>query len=145
IPSPPDGGKAEQELTQLVRNVGPLYNDSFDLLVDFGASARVQAIDQEIWLRDRMMGGYYFVTQRMRTVEATTALYRGPFIPQPESTIPGVSMASLYGTDLVVVDRFTGMLDISYQAAWDLGVSLAQNDVTVSTALMSLRRRLHIP
>ncbi|KAF4497946.1 hypothetical protein FAGAP_5893 [Fusarium agapanthi] len=95
------------------------------------------------WLKRRLEAGYTLVKHRLQTGEQTFSLFRGPFIPQqPSGSELGNAEASGHGSGLQIIDRSTGIIDITYSAAWSLGRSLAIENSSFTTALSALRARI---
>lgn len=95
------------------------------------------------WLSARLENGYTFVHHRTFSGERTTAIYRGPVIPTP--SIGHRTWPSQTGMDLQIFDSQTGMIDISYSVAWELGRTLASTDRAYTAAMMKLRSEcLHL-
>ena len=77
-------------------------------------------------LSDRMLDGYSMTRYRTQTGEETAAWIRGPFVP---TTVKHeVRNASHSGTELQVLDKVTGIMDVTYSVAWQLGKTLALAD-----------------
>ncbi|KAH6949753.1 hypothetical protein BKA56DRAFT_434004, partial [Ilyonectria sp. MPI-CAGE-AT-0026] len=91
----------------------------------------------------RLRDGYVFVRQRVQTGEVTTALSRGPLLPTdapaPPLT-PKWTTQSNFGTDLQILDKELGTMDISYSTAWSLGKIMAIADSSFAMALGRYRK-----
>jgi hypothetical protein len=89
--------------------------------------------------------GYTALNHQTRQGDQTVSWYRGPLVPfQPPSTIfipPPDANSDLPATqintadELVRYDPGTGMMDLSYAAAWELGRLLALQNKSFSVAL----------
>ncbi|KAL7947491.1 hypothetical protein V8C42DRAFT_287691 [Trichoderma barbatum] len=100
--------------------------------------------DHSLWLHNRIRDGYLLKPFTSSSGETSTVLFRGPFTPTlPTKHLGSVKPSSTTGTDLRVVDSKTGLLDISYQSAWQLGRLLAAGDAAFNTSLLRLRGRIH--
>ena len=77
-------------------------------------------------LRDRLDDGYALTRYRTQTGEETVAWTRGPFVPNIVEPVERASSQS--GTDLQVIDLKTGIMDVTYGVAWQLGKTLALAD-----------------
>ncbi|MCJ1406597.1 hypothetical protein MMC19_000663 [Ptychographa xylographoides] len=118
--------------TQSLRNPDPLLARSID--------------PKDAWVKKRMLAGYSLGRYRPQTGETTMCLFRGPLIPNDpfDSSLSGRDLPSSdVGSDLAVVDREVGMLDISFQLAWSLGRTLAMADRGFSAAWFRLRTVVH--
>lgn len=93
-------------------------------------------------LGKRMKEGYTMQRHRTRTGEVTSSFFRAALIPVAPGE-PAWTAMSRCGSDLQILDRDTGMMDITYSAAWQLGKSLAIADAAFTTALTRLWNSLH--
>jgi hypothetical protein len=92
----------------------------------------------------RLFHGYTMTRYRTPTGEETPALIRGvlvPTIPDHPVTQTWAAMSNC-GTDLQILDQGTGILDITYSTAWNLGKALALADPAFTTSLSRLRNRI---
>jgi hypothetical protein len=95
------------------------------------------------WLTKRMESGYTFVKHRLPSGETAPALFRGPLIPQrPHGNERSSAEATNHGSGLQIIDSTTGLADISYSVAWNLGRSLAIDNTGFLMALSALRSKL---
>lgn len=93
------------------------------------------------WVKDRILGGYNIIKYRAESGAVSLAVHRGilsPMIPAAIDFPP-----SDFGTDLAVMDQATGILDLSFQLAWQLGRLMMSSDKSTSAAVMRLRRDCH--
>lgn len=85
--------------------------------------------------------GYTPMNETLRTGEKTVSWYRGPFAPYhvaPKNfTLPFASSDSALN-----YDPTTGMLDVSYAAAWELGRLIALQDKSFSIDLYNWKKGL---
>ncbi|KAL8802319.1 MAG: hypothetical protein Q9182_003897 [Xanthomendoza sp. 2 TL-2023] len=93
------------------------------------------------WVKNRMLGGYSLLDYRTSNGDATLAVHRGPLTPLKPADVE--FPPSDYGSDLAFADASTGVLDLSFQLAWELGRLLMVNDRSTSAALMRLRKDCH--
>ncbi|KAG8527298.1 uncharacterized protein KY384_008042 [Bacidia gigantensis] len=93
------------------------------------------------WVRSRLLMGYSLVRRRLETGEVVPAVQRGFLTASKTSPID--FPPSDIGSDLAIVDEHTGMLDVTFQLAWELGRTAATSDRAVSAALMRLRASAH--
>lgn len=98
-------------------------------------------------LSQRMKDGFTLKKYRTQTGEPTTAFFRGPLQPScPRHPFtPKWTSMSNSGINLQILDPDTGMLDITYSAAWNLGKSMALADAVFTTALARLRKLVFAP
>ncbi|KAA8903426.1 hypothetical protein FN846DRAFT_954010 [Sphaerosporella brunnea] len=89
----------------------------------------------------RLNDGYTLTKYRTQTGEMSAALFRGPLAP----TIVAHDWKPLshFGTDLQVMDKELGIMDITYSVAWQLGKTLALADQTFTSALGRIRTMIY--
>ncbi|KAF7545326.1 hypothetical protein G7Z17_g9252 [Cylindrodendrum hubeiense] len=93
-------------------------------------------------LGKRLREGYTMQRHRTRTGEVTSSFFRAALVPVVPAE-PTWTAMSRCGSDLQILDRDTGMIDITYSAAWQLGKSLAIADAVFTTALTRLWNGLY--
>lgn len=77
-------------------------------------------------IAERLNDGYTVTQYRAQTGETCAALLRGPFAP---TTVKReLKPLSNFGTDLQVMDKEVGVMDLTYSVAWQLGKTLALAD-----------------
>lgn len=85
-----------------------------------------------------LKAGYVPLTHRLRSGERTTSWYRGPFTPvatsRPEGEPRSFSDAALQ------FDPQTGLFNVSYAVAWQLGRLLALADPAIARSLADWRK-----
>jgi hypothetical protein len=81
--------------------------------------------------------GYTAMNHRLRDGSSTVSWYRGPLLPLG-ATVPAVTQAQA-SDQLLRYDPGSGMFDVSYAAAWQLGRLLALHDRAYATALFRWR------
>lgn len=79
-------------------------------------------------LRRRVLDGYVISRYRTLTGEETAAWMRGPFVPRIIDHEEAQKDISRNGQDLQIMDKDTGIMDITYSCAWQLGRALAVGD-----------------
>ncbi len=91
---------------------------------------------------DRMKDGFTLSRWRVKSGEETAAMVRGPFVP---TTVPRNPQGcqSTFSTDLQILDRQMGIMDISYSLAWQLGKTMAIADQAFTAAVARLRGIIH--
>ncbi|KLO82155.1 Uncharacterized protein LW93_9337 [Fusarium fujikuroi] len=105
--------------------------------------ARIVEPSADQWLRRRLEAGYTIVKHRIQTGEQTAALFRGPLIPQqPRGNELDNAEESGHGSGLQIIDKTTGIIDITYSAAWSLGRSLAIESSSFTMAISTLRNKI---
>ncbi|KAF4443535.1 hypothetical protein FACUT_1272 [Fusarium acutatum] len=105
--------------------------------------ARILEPSTDQWLRRRLEAGYTMVKHRTQTGEQTAALFRGPLIPQqPRGDELDNAEAPGHGSGLQIIDKTTGIIDITYSAAWNLGRSLAIENSSFTMAISALRMKI---
>ena len=126
-------------MQNLSKNVQPLRVP--DSLVDASQEANVS------WVKSRMRAGYNMVRYRPSSGETTMAMHRGPLIPTNPYNIGDPKIRDMppsnFGSDLAILDREVGILDLTFQMAWELGRSLAMADRTFSSAVMRVKSTAH--
>lgn len=86
--------------------------------------------------------GYVPLNEVLRTENGqTVSWYRGPLVPY-EITDQSVSIPIASPDAATIFDPTTGMLDVSYAAAWTIGRMIALQDVAFSTALYNYKKSL---
>lgn len=93
-------------------------------------------------LADRLRLGYTVSRWRTQSGEETSAFTRGPLVPLPVPAVPApntIQDCSSTSQEYQILDPTTGLMDLSYSSAWQLGKLLAISDTTFSSALMRFR------
>ncbi|KJZ70939.1 hypothetical protein HIM_09690 [Hirsutella minnesotensis 3608] len=91
----------------------------------------------------RLRDGYTLVKYRAQTGEATVALYRGPLTPTHVSSLEYLTACSNSGSDLQIMDKQLGIMDLTYLIAWQVGRTMALGDQSFTAALGRLRSSIH--
>ena len=96
----------------------------------------------------RLKDGFSLVRYRTSTGDNAVALNRGPFTPtrvsNPLTTFIGaMDKSSIFGTDLQILDKEVGIMNITYSTAWQLGKTMAIGDRVFASALMRIRSTIH--
>ncbi|KAH7322579.1 hypothetical protein B0I35DRAFT_407045 [Stachybotrys elegans] len=141
---PPDHLDFVDVMGNLARSTHPLR--MADTLLNSSALAAKQgALDENAaWLLARLKDGYLLKPHTSLSGSSSTVLFRGPLTPTlPVLTAASVKAWSSTGNDLEVRDCRTGLVDVSYRAAWQLGRLLAVADASLNTSLLRLRGRIH--
>ncbi|KAK3329200.1 hypothetical protein B0H66DRAFT_469662, partial [Apodospora peruviana] len=127
--------RADQPFLDALR--ADFEHKAFDPTTPKGKASRV--------LLDRLTAGYTFARWRSETGEETTALNRGPLVPQRQPGTPTADLPDCSNTskDFQILDKDTGLMDLSYSTAWQLGKTLAISDSVFSAAMLRFRSTLH--
>ncbi|KAJ3568809.1 hypothetical protein NPX13_g6294 [Xylaria arbuscula] len=88
-------------------------------------------------LERRLLDGFIMTNYRTETGEQTAAWMRGPLVPRIVSHSDEARI-SRNGQDLQIIDKETGIVDITYCVAWQLGKSLAVGNQGFTVALSRL-------
>jgi len=111
-----------------------------DLALDHQANASLTDEDAEVLVQNAFTMGYVPLNHHLRHAGNTVSWYRSPLVPYPvktEITIP-ISCpdeANRYNPQ-------TGLFEVSYGAAWQLGQLLALQNKGFSTALYNWKKLL---
>ncbi|KAK4948583.1 hypothetical protein LTR10_012587 [Elasticomyces elasticus] len=92
-------------------------------------------------MQARVAMGYSLIRYRVLTGEQTVAFMRGPLVPVPSdgSNFVNWPAHSSTSTAYQILDPETGIMDVSYSVAWQLGRTLAIADQSFATALSRYR------
>jgi len=103
------------------------------------------AVDSIGQVLTRLKFGYTAARWRCETGEEVAALNRGPLVPQQVPWPPVLDWAGSSNTskEYQILDKQTGLMDLSYSAAWQLGKLLAISDTAFNSALMRFRSLVH--
>ncbi len=93
-------------------------------------------------LNDHLGRGFLPLTHQFRKGKRAVSWYRGPLSVRTQN--PGFSLPAVSADQLLVLDQTTGMWDVSYAAAWQLGRLMALEDRQFSLELYKLKRRLSL-
>jgi hypothetical protein len=83
--------------------------------------------------------GYVPLNETMRTSEQTVSWYRGPLVPY-NVTQASIDLPVASPDAAMIFDPATGMLDVSYAAAWTAGRMIALQDTAFSVSLYNWKR-----
>jgi hypothetical protein len=91
-------------------------------------------------LGKRLVSGYTLARWRAETGEETVAFNRGPLVPQKvPQPVSDWATHSNTSKEYQILDTTTGIVDLSYSSAWQLGKTLAISDTSFSSALSRFR------
>jgi hypothetical protein len=101
-----------------------------------------EAVNQRVG--KRLQDGYTLTRYRVQTGEETVAMFRGPFTPTITQHPIGdaLNYQSTFPTDLQIIDKELGIMDISYSCAWQLGKTLGIADQPFAAALNRIRQKI---
>ena len=92
------------------------------------------------FVAEALSDGYVPMTYQTRVGEQTVAWYRGPFSPvilkEDTSILPFFSAEAA-----LIYDQTTGMFDVSYAVAWQIGRLLALSDRSFATNMLQWRQQ----
>ncbi|KAG4443039.1 hypothetical protein IFR05_001493 [Cadophora sp. M221] len=96
-------------------------------------------------LAKRLEHGYTLSRWRCETGEVTAAFTRGPLVPikPAPSPSPDWPTGSNTSKNYQILDKTTGLMDLSYSSAWNFGKTLAISDTSFSAALLRFRSQIH--
>jgi hypothetical protein len=98
-----------------------------------------------ILVQNGLSMGYVPLDHQLRTpataAQQTVSWYRGPLVPY-DTAPPELDLPIASPDQLTIFDPTTGMLDVSYAAAWTLGRQLALQNTAFSTALYGWKKGL---
>jgi hypothetical protein len=89
-----------------------------------------------------MADGYVPVTYALREGEQTAGWCRGPLSPFAVTPAPPGRTPLATSDAALVYDQLTGMFDLSYAIAWQIGRLLALTDTAFCAALLALRAQV---
>lgn len=132
----------------------------YDALRNLGKTADVLRVSPSIYeplvtsteptkqrIGQRLQDGFTMSRYRVQTGETTAAMWHGPFVPStvayPLAAKNIWNSQSNFSTDLQILDKDIGILDITYSAAWQLGKTLAIQDQSFASAFSRLRSTIH--
>lgn len=98
---------------------------------------------EERTVHEALEMGYIAMNHKTRLGDETVSWYRGPFAPYAvaENLVPQTAWSA---DSLVRYDKNTGMYDVSYAAAWQLGRLLALRDIEVAQSLHNWKIRQNV-
>lgn len=93
-------------------------------------------------VNDHLRRGFLPLSHQFRKGKRAVSWYRGPLSVRSEN--PGFTLPAIAADQLLVLDKTTGMWDVSYAAAWQLGRLMALEDRKFSLELFKLKRRTSV-
>ncbi|KAI0096974.1 hypothetical protein GGR51DRAFT_488477 [Nemania sp. FL0031] len=100
---------------------------------------------QEKLVGQRLKDGFTMTKYRAQIGEETVGFFRGPLTPTivPHPLNPAFEQQSTSSTDLQILDRNLGIMDVTYSSAWQLGRTLGLDDRAFCLALGRLRTAIY--
>lgn len=96
-------------------------------------------------VKNALSMGYVPLDHQLRTpatsAQQTVSWYRGPLVPY-DTAPPALELPIASPDQVTIFDPTTGMLDVSYAAAWTLGRQLALQNTAFATALYDWKKGL---
>ncbi|KAB8349755.1 hypothetical protein FH972_023769 [Carpinus fangiana] len=136
---PPGTPSVRDEMITLGKSISPLSSS----LTEATRDKIHQVANTGDRLLERLDQGYALSRYRAQSGEVTACFLRGPFVPVGKYTLPdGFPETSMVGSDLSILDRQLGLMDISYSAAWQLGRTMAISDQAFTTCLYRVRTQI---
>lgn len=133
----PDGSEADTVLMLPTAGGVPPAAQLRQAMADQAAGG-VSATDASVLMRNALLMGYVPMDHHLRHGGRTVSFYRGPFVPLP---VPAASVAYYSGPDAAsAYDPQTGLFDMSYAAAWQLGQLLALQSSSLASQLYQWKR-----
>jgi len=130
--TPPSG---QEELTTLQLPIvgNPPTSTQVDQALANQVAGKLTDVDATVLVQNALMMGYIPLNHHLRHGGQTVSWYRGPLVPYPVATtimipISGPDAANNYNPQ-------TGLFDISYGAAWQLGQLLALQNTGLANSL----------
>ncbi|MBK7936642.1 MAG: LamG domain-containing protein [Lewinellaceae bacterium] len=91
-------------------------------------------------LTERLGEGMLALPHHSRKGKKSVSWYRGPL--SARTADPGFTLPAVAADELLLLDKKSGMFDVSYAAAWQLGRLMALEDRNFSLLLFNLKRRM---
>ncbi len=100
------------------------------------------AVTNFIAVVDHLSRGMVAMPHHFRKGKKAVSWYRGPLTGRSSNL--DLSLPAVASDQLVILDKTTGMFDVSYAAAWQLGRLMALEDRNFSLLLYKLKRRMSL-
>jgi hypothetical protein len=116
-----------------------------DMIASLASIQEPEKKAQSRLLASRLKHGYTISRWRCETGEVTAAFTRGPLGPVKPASLPSSDLPTGSTTSRAyqILDKTTGVMDLSYSSAWNLGKTLAISDTSFSSALLRFRSQIH--
>lgn len=119
--------------------IAPLDPGAVALASNHAANGTLTDADADVLARNAYAMGYVPLAHELRRPGTTVSWYRGPLVPYPLGANPIVKIPATTPDALNRYDPQTGMFDVSYGAAWQLGQLLALHDRSIAVELYKRR------
>jgi hypothetical protein len=87
-----------------------------------------------------LRSGFVPMPHRLRTGRRAVSWYRGPLLPGPDSN-EDLNLDILSADELIRYDKNSGLLDLSYSSAWQLGRVLILQEQSIALSLFKWKRQ----
>jgi hypothetical protein len=105
------------------------------------ARGALDAVAAQVLVQNAFAQGYVPMNHEMRHADTSVSWYRGPLVPLPVAAEPFVPAAS---PDAAArYNPETGLFDVSYSAAWQLGQLLALQNTSYANALFNWKKAVN--
>lgn len=138
LDTPPRGGMRITTLTLPVTAV-PTPAEVAQAMAN-QAAGTVSAADATVLMQNALLMGYAPLDHHLRHGGNTVSFYRGPLVPYE---VPSSGVAYYSGPDAATAyNPQTGLFDVSYGAAWQLGQLLALQSTGMANQLYQWKRQV---
>lgn len=152
IKANPERQRSDEEMVRLVVlatwsfvSTGPNFKQRVEAL-----HSNSNGSEKDLWLRAPLPSadgpvrtalelGYAPLRHHLRQGSRTVSWYRGPLVPVPDDPLP-VNEIFMNADAALQYDKETGLFDVSYAAAWQLGRLLALQAPEFAWALFLMER-----
>jgi hypothetical protein len=126
-------------LAQQGETFGNLVQNIDSAPLSFPLPKTSPATDEEKLVAAALHDGYTALNYLTRQGEKTAAWYRGPFTPVPR---PFKKSEPYFSSEAgMIYDVKTGLFDVSYAVAWQIGRLLALSDTSFAVGLMKWKQK----
>lgn len=139
-PDGPDGPQGLSSLQYPIQGTAPDAARVQQALANQAGGALTEA-DAGVLVANALTMAYVPLNHHLRHAGETVSWYRGPLAPYPVANTITVPISCPDAANRY--DPQTGMFDVSYGAAWQLGQLLALQNTAFSTALYNWKKALH--
>ena len=115
--------------------------DQVAVAMNHQAGSAVSDSDAAVLVANALAMGYVPLDHHLRHVGETVSWYRGPLIPCP-APAPFVAIPATSADAMTRYNPQTGMFDVSYSAAWQLGQLMALQNNAFATTLYVWKKTL---
>lgn len=101
------------------------------------------ATDAQVFTRNQLHMGFMPMNHHLRSGGHTVSWYRGPLVPEPVPIVIDAPILPFATADKASqFDVKTGMFDMSYSSAWQLGQLLTLRNRTLASSMYNWRKEL---